>query len=32
MKKQIHHIYFHIWLCLKATITSMIETGATESS
>lgn len=28
MKKQIDHIYFHIWLCLQATIIAMTETGA----
>lgn len=32
MKKQIDHIYLHIWLCLQAAITAMIETGPVQAA
>lgn len=32
MKKQIDHICLHIWLCLQATITAMIETGPVQAA
>lgn len=32
MKKQIDHICLHMWLCLQATITAMIETGPVQAA